>query len=98
MENYGTCELCGKEAELFTAGEIEICKDCIKEYYVSCDYCNEYYTKEDTIFYFLLNGKVYCEDCAIYAMNFSGLTEDDIECICGQEEDDEDDEDEEEED
>ena len=81
MENYGECELCGKEAELFSVGEIEICEDCIREGYVACDHCNEYYTKDDTIVYHLKNGKVYCEDCAIYALNFSGLTDDDIDHI-----------------
>lgn len=88
--NVGTCELCGKEADLFTVGEIEICEDCIRENYVACDHCNEYYTKEDTIVYYLKNGKVYCEDCAIYALNFSGLTDDDIDHIEGSGEDDED--------
>lgn len=81
VDNVGTCELCGKETELFTIGEIEICEDCIRENYVACDHCNEYYTKEDTIVYYLKNGMVYCEDCAIYALNFSGLTDDDIESI-----------------
>ena len=87
MKNCGECELCGREAELFSVGEIEICEDCIRENYVACDHCNEYYTKEDTIVYYLKNGKVYCEDCAIYALNFSGLTDDDIDHIEGSEED-----------
>lgn len=89
MENYGVCEICGKDAELFTVGEIEICEDCIRESYVACDHCNEYFTKEDTIVYNLKNGKTYCEDCAIYALNFSGLTDDDIESIYDPEEDEE---------
>ena len=80
-DNVGTCELCDKETELFTVGEIEICEDCIRENYVACDHCNEYYTKEDTIVYHLKNSKVYCEDCAIYALNFSGLADDDIDHI-----------------
>ena len=37
--------------------------------------------EEDTIVYHLKNGDVYCEDCAIYALNFSGLTDDDIDHI-----------------
>ena len=81
MSNIGECEICGKETELFCVGEIEVCEDCIKENYISCDHCNEYYTKEDTIVYYLKNGDVYCEDCAIYALNFSGLTEDAIDHI-----------------
>ena len=81
MEQYGECELCGKEAELFSVGEIEICEDCIRENYISCDHCQEYFTKEDTIVYHLKNGMTYCEDCAIYALNFSGLTDDDVESI-----------------
>ena len=89
MENYGVCEICGKEAELYCVGEIEICEECIRENYVACDNCNEYFTKEDTIVYHLKNGKTYCEDCAIYALNFSGLTDDDIESIYDPEEDEE---------
>lgn len=81
MGEFRECEICGKEAELFSVGEIEICEDCIKENYISCDHCNEYYTKEDTIVYHLKNGDIYCEDCAIYALNFSGLTDDDIDHI-----------------
>ena len=89
MENYGECELCGKDAELFSVGEMEICEECIQEGYVACDHCNSYYTKEDTIVYHLKNGKTYCEDCAIYALNFSGLTDDDIESIYDPEEEEE---------
>lgn len=89
MKNYGECELCGKEAELFSVGEIQICEECINANYVACDHCNEYFTREDTIVYHLKNGKVYCEDCAIYALNFSGLTEDDIDHIYDPEEDEE---------
>ena len=85
-DNVGICTLCGKEAELFSVGEIEICEDCIREGYVACDHCNEYFTKEDTIVYHLKNGKTYCEDCAIYALNFSGLTDDDVESIYDPEE------------
>lgn len=86
MHNVGICEQCGKEAELYSVGEIEICEDCIKKNYVSCDHCQEYFTKEDTIVYYLKNGMVYCEDCAIYALNFSGLTDDDVESIYDPEE------------
>ena len=89
MEHYGECELCGKDAELFSVGEMEICEECIQEGYVACDHCNSYYTKEDTIVYHLKNGKTYCEDCAIYALNFSGLSDDDIESIYDPEEDEE---------
>ena len=89
MENYGECELCGKDAELFSVGEMEICEECIQEGYVACDHCNSYYTKEDTIVYHLKNGKTYCEDCAIYALNFSGLSDDDIESIYDPEEEEE---------
>ena len=78
---FEECAICGKEAELYSVGEIEICEDCIKENYVSCDHCQGYFTKEDTIVYYLKNGMVYCEDCAIYALNFSGLTDDDVESI-----------------
>ena len=81
MSNFGECEICGKEAELVSVGEIYICEECLKEGYISCDHCSEYYTKEDTIVYYLKNGDVYCEDCAIYALNFSGLTDDDIDHI-----------------
>lgn len=87
MGEFRECEICGKEAELYCVGEIEICEDCIKENYVACDHCNEYFTKEDTIVYHLKNGKIYCEDCAIYALNFSGLTDDDIESIYDPDED-----------
>ena len=85
----GTCPMCGKETELFSVGEIEICEECIKEGYVACDHCSGYFPKEDTIVYHLKNGMTYCEDCAIYALNFSGLTDDDVESIYDPEEDEE---------
>lgn len=78
---FGTCEICGNEADLITVGEIAICQDCIEEGYVSCDRCQGYFPKEDTILYHLKDGSTLCEDCAIYAMNFSDLTEDDIDHI-----------------
>lgn len=81
MSTTGTCEICGKEADLYPVGELELCEECIEKNYVSCDHCQEYFTKEDTILYYLKDGNIYCEDCAIYALNFSGLTDDDIDHI-----------------
>lgn len=86
MENYGECELCGKETDLLNIGDMEICEECADESYVYCDHCRGYSPKEDTIVYYLKNGMVYCEDCAIYALNFSGLTDDDIDHIYDPEE------------
>lgn len=80
MCEFGKCDFCGAEAELTCVGDDNICPECLS-YYISCDHCNEYYPKEDTIVYYLKNGDVYCEDCAIYALNFSGLTDDDVDHI-----------------
>lgn len=77
----GTCDICGAAAELYTVGEMSLCEECISENYIACDHCNEYYTKDDTVFYHLKDGRTLCEDCAIYALNFSGLTDDDVDHI-----------------
>ena len=91
MSNYfGNCEWCGKETDLLLVGDMKICEECADESYVYCDHCREYWPKEDTIVYHLKNGMVYCEDCAIYALNFSGLTDDDIDHIDDPTEDEED--------
>ena len=80
---FGTCDICGKEDDLYSVGEMDLCRDCIGEHYILCDHCQEYYTKEDTIVYYLKDERVMCEDCAIYALNFSGLTDDNIDHIEG---------------
>lgn len=86
---FGTCDICGAEAERYPVGEMSLCEDCIEANYIACDHCNEYYTKDDTVFYYLKDGRVLCEDCAIYALNFSGLADDDIDRIIGEEDDEE---------
>ena len=82
----GKCEFCGKETDLLNIGDMEICEECADESYVYCDHCRGFFPKEDTIVYHLKNGMTYCEDCAIYALNFSGLTDDDVESIYDPEE------------
>ncbi len=86
---FGTCDICGNKADLHTVGEIEICEDCLQENYIACDHCNGFYMKKDTIVYYLKDGRVLCEDCAIYALNFSGLADEDIDHIIGEEDDEE---------
>ena len=78
MSNFGECEICGKEAELVSVGEIYICDECIDADFVCCDCCEGCFRKEDTVVYYLNNGDIYCEDCAL---NSSDLTDDDIDHI-----------------
>lgn len=84
---FGTCDICGREDDLYSVGEMDLCNDCIEENYIGCDHCQGLFQKEDTIVYYLKDGRIMCEDCAIYALNFSGLTDDDIDHIEGLEED-----------
>lgn len=86
---YGTCDICGNEADLVCVGEADVCQECLDECYVYCDNCQGYLTKEDTIVYHLKDGRTLCEECAIYAMNFSGLSEEDVESIESPDEDEE---------
>lgn len=78
---FGTCDICGKETDLYSAGGADVCEECLEEHYAYCEHCQECFPKEDTILYYMKDGTVWCEDCAIYAMNFSGLTDDDVDHI-----------------
>ncbi len=83
----GKCEFCGKETDLINIEDMDICEECADKSYAYCDHCRGYLPKENTIMYYLKNGMNYCEDCAIYALNFSGLTDDDIDHIEGLDDD-----------
>lgn len=84
MSNYGKCDWCGAEAELTNVEGSNLCPECLKEY-TCCDKCQEYFSTDVTPAYYLKDGRVLCEDCAIYDLNFEGMTEDDIDHIDGEE-------------
>lgn len=86
--NYGECDFCGEEAELTCVGDDNICPECLKEY-AYCDKCGGYFPPDVISAYHLKDGRTLCEDCAIYDLNFEGLTEADIESIDGEESKDE---------
>lgn len=75
------CDICGKEGEVFCAGDTYVCGECAKEYYFWCRRCDGLYPKEDAIIYYLKDGRELCEDCAIWELNDSSITEDDIDHI-----------------
>ena len=72
------CDICGKEGEVFCAGDTYVCGECAEEYYFWCRSCDGLYPKEDAIIYCLKDGRELCEDCAISELNDSTITEDDI--------------------
>ena len=88
MSNFGKCDWCGAEAELTDVEDSNICPECLKEY-TYCDKCCGYFPQDVMAVYHLKDGRTLCEDCAVYALNFSGLTEDDIDFIEEPEEDEE---------
>ena len=91
-DSHGICDFCGEEADLTCIGDDNLCPECMKNYAL-CDKCQEYFSIDVTPAYYLKNGRVLCEDCAIYDLNFQGLSEDDIDHIDGLEEEEEEDED-----
>ena len=82
MAIEGICDICGKEGEVFCAGETYVCAECAEESYFWCTRCDGLYPKEDAIVYHLKDGRELCEDCAISMLNESTLSEDDIDHIC----------------
>lgn len=92
MAIEGICDICGKEGEVFCAGDTYVCGECADEYYFWCQRCDGLYPKEDTIVYCLKDGQELCEDCAISMLNSSEITEEDIDHIFNPEEDEEEEE------
>lgn len=85
MSNYGACDFCGAEAELTCVVDDYICPECLKEY-TCCDKCGGYFSTDVTPAYQLKDGRILCEDCAIYDMNSGDLDEDDIDYVADPEE------------
>lgn len=80
MSNYGTCDFCGAEAELTCVGYDNLCPECLKEY-TCCDKCGGYFSTDVTPAYHLKDGRIFCEDCAVYDLNSGDLDEDDIDHV-----------------
>lgn len=89
MSNHlGKCDWCGEEAELTNVEDSYICPECLKEY-TCCDKCGGYFSTDVTPAYHLKDGRILCEDCAIYDMNSGDLDEDDIDYVADPEEEEE---------
>ena len=84
MSNYGKCDWCGAETELTNIEDSHICPECLTEY-TPCDKCGGYFSTDVTPAYHLKDGRILCEDCALYDLNSGDLDEDDIESIDGEE-------------
>ena len=85
---FGKCDWCGKEAELTNVEGSNICPECLKEY-ACCDKCGGYFSPDVTPAYHLRDGRIFCEDCAVYDLNSGDLDEDDIDHVDDPEEDEE---------
>lgn len=84
MSPYGKCDWCGAKAELTNVEDNNLCPECMKEY-ACCDKCGVYFSVDVMPAYHLKDGRTFCEDCALYDLNFGNLNEDDIESIEGDE-------------
>ena len=89
MAIEGICDICGKEGEVFCAGETYVCAECAEASFFWCIRCDGLYPKEDAIVYYMKDGSELCEDCAISMLNSSEITEDDIDHIYNPEDDEE---------
>ena len=76
MAIEGICDICGKEGEVFCAGETYVCAECAEAYFFWCTRCDGLYPKEDAIVYYMKDGS-------------SEITEDDIDHIYNPEDDEE---------
>ena len=64
MENYGECELCGKEAKLTVIDDVtRVCEECLDSNYFQCEECGEYWDDSYVEQFWLKDGRTICEHC-----------------------------------